>query len=210
MSDPMALDGLVSDLKTSLTDTASKFQTPDDGDFKRFLQLALPDMAWKRPLTRLGQVDLVAGSPRYALSNVDGFFSLKSHIWGAGVSLPKPWDDGHPGAMPRVQAQRDEGSFWLDFDPAPTCAQIALFGSVFKFYYLANHSISAETGDGTTVLPADRGLLLLRAQAEAMKELAIRNVSKPVQMRDGMTSAPRNSTPTALHQSLLQQFQEAH
>ena len=52
-----------------------------------------------------------------------------------------------------------------------------------------------------------RSLLLLRAQAEACRELALRNVSKPVTMRDAVGSQPRNGTPSALYQMLLTEFE---
>ena len=60
----MALDDLVADLKGSLHDAASAFDEAEDADFKRFLNLALPDMGVKRPITRLGRVLLVDGEAR--------------------------------------------------------------------------------------------------------------------------------------------------
>jgi hypothetical protein len=82
-----------------------------------------------------------------------------------------------------------------------------MLGSEFRYYYFALHSIGAAAAD-TTVKASDRGLLLLRAQAEAMKEMAMRNIKKPVQMRDGLASAPRNGTPASLFQALMDQFEK--
>ena len=76
------------------------------------------------------------------------------------------------------------------------------------FYYFGVHAIGSAAVD-TTVSAPDRALLLLRAQAEAMRELAMRNVVKPQQMRDGYTSMPRNGTPAALFESLLAEFKGA-
>ena len=60
-----------------------------------------------------------------------------------------------------------------------------------------------------TVPDADEDLLLLRAQAEAMRELAARGITKPVTLRDGQSQGPRNGTPAAMQGRLLQEWQEA-
>jgi hypothetical protein len=73
---------------------------------------------------------------------------------------------------------------------------------------VGSHGISTVGAD-TTVALVDRPLLLLRAQAEAMLELTLRNAAKPVQLRDGLSGTPRNSTPAALHATLLAMFAEA-
>ncbi len=65
----------------------------------------------------------------------------------------------------------------------------------------------ATTDSDTTVPDEHRGLLLLRAQAEAMQELAARNIAKPVQLRDGQGGAPRNGVPAALHAQLMDAFE---
>lgn len=199
---------LVDDLKRSLHDSASVFDAADDADFVRFLALALPDMAWKRPVTRLGQLTLVADEPRYALAAYPDFAAFKTHLWEKSATYPQAWEPGYPGAVPRVRGLRDGADWWLAFEPAPSAAHITARGSVFKFWYFAAHVVGTDAAD-TTVAPLDRGLLLLRAQAQAMLELSMRNAGKPVQLRDGLSGAPRNSTPAALHEALLLMFQEA-
>lgn len=203
----MALADLVADLKASLHDSAAVFKAADDGDFKRFLDQALPDMQFKRPLSRLASVALVADESRYAMP-VDDFAALKVSEWGDPKRAPKPWEPGYPGAVPRIGANWDGAAWWVVLDPAPTWALLACYGSELRFWYFARHVIGATDG-GTTVNALDRGLLLLRAQVEAMQELAIRNAGKPVQLRDGMSGTPRNATPAALAEQLLQKFNEA-
>lgn len=205
----MAQADVVADLKRSLHDSATVFTAADDADFVRFLALALLDMAWKRPLTGVGQVVLVAGQARYPLTTYPDFANYKTHMWGTGACLPKPWEPGYPGALPRVASVQEAGGPCLAFDPAPSAAHLAVLGSTFKFWYAARHVLAADAAQ-TTVAPQDRGLLLLRAQAEAMREMALRNLGKPVQMRDGLSGAPRNSTPAALYETLLHEFMEAH
>lgn len=208
MAGTMSQADLVADLKHSLHDSAAVFNAAADADFVRFLKQALPDMGWKRAITRLGQVSLVVGEPRYSLSAYTDFVAYKTHLWEKPAAYPNAWEPGYPGAVPRVTAVQDSGAYWLVFDPTPSSQHIALRGATFKFYYFAAHEIGATAAD-TTVVLNDRGLLILRAQAEAMLELTLRNMAKPVQMRDGISGTPRNSTPAALHEQLLRMFQEA-
>jgi hypothetical protein len=208
MAGTMSLDDLAEDLKRSLHDSASVFAADDFADLKRFLTLALADMAWKRPVTRLGQVTLTEGETRFSLAAYPDVSNYKTHLWDKASGYPQPWEPGYPGALPRVCLQRDGALAHLVFDPAPSAAHIALRGSTFKFYYFGKHVIGTDAVD-TTVTPQDRGMLLLRAQAEAMLELTIRNAGKPVQLRDGLSGTPRNSTPKALYDTLLGAFLEA-
>lgn len=204
----MALASLVVDLKASLHDSASVFRAPDDADFRRFLAEALPDMQFKRPITLMGFVQLEAGVGRYAMPVTD-FAAWKTHAWGAGqVPARRPWEPMQPGPMPRVCATSDGSAWWVELDPSPTPLQLAAWGSSLPFWYFRRHELG-EAEEDTTVNPLDRGLLLLRAQAQAMLELSVRNAGKPVQMRDGLSGTPRNSTPTALHEMLMKLFREA-
>ncbi|MGE0350959.1 hypothetical protein [Hydrogenophaga sp.] len=197
---------LVADLKASLHDSAAVFRAPLDADFRRFLAQALPDMQFKRPITRLGTVTLTVDEGRYAMP-VDDFAALKTSLWG-GTTRLRPWEPGYPGAVPRAHATWDGTAWWIELEIAPTAAQLAAWTNALSFWYFARHVVSDEEG-ATTVNALDRGLLLLRAQAEAMLELSVRNASKPVQLRDGLSGTPRNSTPAALYQALLDEFREA-
>lgn len=208
MAGTMSQVDLVADLKRSLHDSAAVFNAALDADFVRFLNQALPDMGWKRPVTKLGQVTLSAGVADYSLADYTDLQNYKTHLWEPSGVAPQPWEPGYPGAVPRVHAYKGATGWSLGFEPAPSSAHIAVRGSVFKFYYFAKHAIGTNAVD-TTVTVLDRGLLLLRAQAEAMLELTLRNVAKPVQLRDGLSGTPRNSTPRALYEALLAQFMEA-
>lgn len=210
MSNTMSMADLVESLKDSLHDAADVFVgdgSAPDVAFERFLLQALPDMQVKRSITRLGSVTLMANFPRYALGGNAGFAAFKTHMWGDDCTI-KPWQSTWPGVRPRVSASFDQLQWWLDFDPAPSIKQIAAYGSTFKFWYYAQHVLAANAPD-TTVNPQDRGLLILRAQVEAMRELSIRNAGKPVAMRDGLSGTPRNSTPAALCEQLMRTFAEA-
>lgn len=208
MAGSMSQVDLVSDLKASLHDAVSAFKAPDDADFVRLLGLAAAAMQMKRPRTLLGMITLVAGLDVYALPApiASTLASYKTHAWAQAAV--KPWDPAYPGAVPRVCVDGQPGAWQLVFNPAPTALQISVWGSGFRFWYFALHSVGASAGE-TTIAEADRGLLLLRAQAEAMRELSLHNVNKAVQMRDGFSGAPRNSTPAALYEALLREWKEA-
>jgi len=205
MAGSMSEADLIADLQRSLHDAASVFNAPADADWKRMLATALTAMQAKRPRTLLGQVSLVADEPVYPVPASD-FAVYKTHVWGARP--PKPWAQGYPGALPRVSAVQSGGAWQLVFDPAPTWAHINAHGSAFKFWYFGRHSVGATAGDAT-LADADRPLLLLRAQAEAMRELSMRNINKPTQLRDGYSGTPRNSTPAALYRELLAEWEAA-
>jgi hypothetical protein len=202
MSGSMAQADLVEDLKRSLHDAASVFDAAADADWLRFLSIAATAMERKRPRTLLGQVDLVAEQDLYALTLTD-FASYKTHIWAGRP--PKSWAVGYPGALPRVSVHNHHT---LAFDPAPTAMHLAAYGNNFRFWYFGLHVIGS-TAEATTLALADRALLLLRAQAEAMRELSMRNINKPVALRDGYSGTPRNSTPAALYAHLLAEWEAA-
>lgn len=197
----MSQADLVADLKAGLMDSAEVFTAALDADFIRHLTAAALAMGRPRPRTLLGTLTLVADQVGYAAPA--DFHAFKAPLWGA--STAKPWDKNWPGRLPCAYAVEVSGAIEIHLDPAPTTAQITQLGSAYKFYYFAKHAIGAAAAD-TTVRPGDRGLLLLRAQAEAMREMAMRNIKKPVQLRDGLASAPKNGTPAALFQALMDLF----
>jgi hypothetical protein len=196
---------LAADLKASLQDAASVFTAPDGADFLRFLDKAALDFYRVRPRTLLGELTLVAD--QFAYEAPDDLLAYKSALWGTDRRI-QPWEKSWPGRLPDVYLCEDGGARALHFLPAPTAQQISVLGSTYKYWYFASHQIGDTEAD-TTILSGQRGLLLLRAQAEAMREMAMRNISKPVQMRDGVSSGPRNGTPAALYAALMKEFEEA-
>jgi hypothetical protein len=204
----MDMPSLVADLKASLsTFVVKKFLAEGDADFKRLLRRALLEMQAKRPATRPGEVGLFPHQPRYRVL-ADDFAQLKTHLWADPARTPPPWEPGYPGAVPRVAAAWDGLDWWLEFTPAPTPRQIAAWGPVFRFFYFARH-VLPDAGGISTLAEDDRGLLLLRAQAEAMRELAMRNVVITQEVRDGYSGTARNGTPAALFKVLLDEFAQA-
>lgn len=201
---------LVADLKASLQNSAEVFTAANEGDFRRHLAAAALALGEKRPRTLLGAITLVADQADYATPA--GFLAYKSHLWGiAPRRAPRPWEPGYPGRLPNVrviETGSNPVTRKLSLDPPPTSAQIAVLGAEFKFYYRAGHAIAADANQ-TTVDAGDRGLLLLRAQAEAMREMAMRNIQKPVVVREGFNGTPRNGHPSFLHEAFMKEWKDA-
>lgn len=207
MSGTMSMTDLVADLKASLHDAASVFVAANDGDFERHINVASLELARFRPRTLVGSITLVADQPDYdAPSDISEF---KSSLWGiAPKKRVHPWERGWPGRLPCARMVEVDGTRKLYLDPPPDAGQINALGDEFRFYYFALHSIDDSDGSQTTIRPKDRELLMLRAQAEAMREMAMRNIMKPVQLRAGVGSMPKNGTPAYLYAQLMQEFEE--
>lgn len=206
MPGTMSRADLAADLKASLHDAAEVFTAASGADFSRLLDVAAHDFARLRPRTLVGSFLLTAGLGEYAVPA--DFHQYKTDLWADPSRCGRPWEKSYAGRPPTIRAAEVDGTRKLVFFPAPTAQQIAAFGSSFRFYYFARHVIN-ENAEQTSIAAGDRGLLILRAQAEAMRELAMRNIAKPASLRDGLNSQPRNGTPSALYALLLDEFQRA-
>ncbi|KAF0812794.1 hypothetical protein IGB42_02637 [Andreprevotia sp. IGB-42] len=201
----MARADLVADLKASLHDAAEIFASQDDAAFVRLLDAAASDLVRVRPRMRYAGFDLAADQiePSTYLLPAD-FCQFHSPTWGVHHGI-QVWEAHYPGRLPQaIVVDTDQGKA-ITLIPAVTPCQLQQLGRNYRYRYFGRHEIG-DTAAGTSVALADRGLLLLRAQAEAMRELAMRNIFKPVALRDGMSQAPRNGTPAALYQVLLDEF----
>jgi len=205
MAGTMSQADLVADFKSALHDSASIFNAPSDADFTRMLDAAALDFGRVRHRTLIGSVTLVADQAEYAAPA--DMISPKLSMWGVGErTASRPWSSTWPGRLPRMSMAGDPGSALLILTPPPTQKQITLLKSTFKFYYFAGHKIDANAAN-TTIRAGDRALLLLRAVAEAMRELASRNVTKASISGAGLTSSPKNGTPAALYEQLMREFE---
>lgn len=202
MAGTMSRADLRADLKASLHDSASVLADPED--FDRCLDVAAADMGSlggsSASRTLAATLTLAAGQSEYAAPA--DFLRFKMALWGTSTPV-KPWDKSYPGRLPDVMAC----DAVLVLLPAPTAEQISLLGSDYRFFYFAAHELS-DTAGQTTLPASQRPLLLLRAQAECCRELALRNITKPVALRDGISSAPRNGHPAILYRELLREFEE--
>lgn len=200
---------LVADLKASLNDAANVFLAASDADFKRHLATAALAFCTKRPRTLVGTLTLVAEQAQY--DPPAGLHAVKSHLWGIAPKMKtQPWEKTWTGRLPelRVIEGATPAARKLQLDPPPTAHQISALGAEFRYYYFGAHAVAADAAN-TTIAAGDRQLLLLRAQAEAMRELAARNVQRPVMVREGFGSQARNGTPSYLYEKFLTEFRES-
>jgi len=206
MPGTMSRVDLLADYKASLQDASKVFTAANDTDFNRHLDVAALAMGRVRPRTLLGTLTLVADQFNYAAPA--DFLMYKSALWGVITARVSPWEKHYYGKLPNVSVAVNGAVREMHLLPAPTALQITLLGAGFKFYYFAGHTIDTIAAN-TTILAVDRWVLLLRAQAEAMKEMAMRNIGKPVQMRDGISGGTRNGTPAYLYEQLMKMFEGA-
>ena len=203
MPGTMSLPDIVADFKLSLNDSAKVFIEAGDVDFIRHVTLAALDMGRVRPRTLLGNITLVADQNAYAAPA--DMLSFKAALWG-NARRAQPWEKAWTGKLPDARLAMNGLVRELHLQPPPTSQQITVLGSTYKFYYFAGHVVGAAAVD-TSILAGDRGLLILRAQAEACKELAMRNITKPASMRDGISNQTSNGTPAYLWEQLMKQFE---
>lgn len=207
----LTLTSVLPDYKASLSDAASLFRGTDldaDADFKRHLNVAKVALSReKRQRTCLGEITVTADVAEYAAP--DAVLMPKLQAWT--TSNRQPWDTPNEPA-PVVRLIEVDGVRKLSLSPAPSVRQIACFGATFRYYYLAAHQLTDDSAT-STLAESDQPLLVLRAQVEAMRELAFRNYAKPVTLRAGAGAAgsmmTRNQTPAALYDLLLDEYRNS-
>lgn len=204
MSGTMSQADLVADLKASLRDAAGIFTAAGDADFIRHLNAAALALNCGKPRVSTALLTLIADQAAYDLPA--GFGELGYDTWGQ--RRKQPWETGYSGRLPRLMVADVSGVKKLILDPAPSQANIDDAGASFTYFYHQAHLIATDAAN-TTVPAIQRALLILRAQVEALRELAMRNITKPVQMIDGHGNQPRNGTPSALYEALLREFEGA-
>lgn len=201
----MGLSDLVEDLRGILMTAGDKFDA-DGIAFARHLELAALDLGRFRRRTLAASLTLVADQDTYAAPT--NFVEFKITTWGDRQRACRtPWQDNYPGSPPRIRvSQTAQNGLQLHLLPAPTAAQIADLGATFPFFYYAGHAVHDDPA-ATTVRPSDRHLLLIRAAAAALQELAHRGSTQPVKLGDGFGAMAKNGTPAALASEALDLFE---
>ena len=197
----MRLSALKESLSLSLMDTANLF---GDKDWPELLQDAADDLARVKRRIRSGTLTLVCGQTDYAAPS--DLIGLRFHRWGYAERQTRlPWERGYPRDLPRVTVM-DGQPKTLRLSFAPNAMMLALLGQEMVIDYYTGHTLSDTEGE-TTVPPEQRDLLLLRAQAEAMKWLAQRNVNYTTSVQQAVAGTPKNGVPAALYQQLMADFE---
>jgi len=205
MPGSMSKADLVADLRGMLKDAVNKFTGEANEALERILDFAALDLGRVRPRARIGSITVVTGTTEYPAPA--DFLRPLNLIWGHEKRASrKPWASNWPQNIPTLDYVESDTGLVLLLSHPPTASQVADFGEACKFKYYSGHAV-ADTAAETSVKPADRHLLLIRAVSQALTELALNGISKPVQLGPGVGSMPKNGTPAALAEQLLKQFE---
>jgi len=206
---------LLPDYQASLSDAAGVFgddtTTPTlEQNLTRHLKVAALALSvdGKRPLVKSAEFTVVAGTARYA-EVPDDLVVPRANLWPtyAAQSL-QPWEQPIE-PLPAIYKITTAAGDVLMLSPAPTCAQVRAYGSTFGYTYLAAHAVT-DDADTSTLLVTDKNLVILRAQVEAMREMAFRNIHKPVNLKAaGGGAVSSNMQPSALYEKLLEEYRSA-
>lgn len=195
----MKMSDLVASLSLALKDTKELFE----GQLEDIIGIALRDFSRYSPLTLTGSIDLVADVDVYEAP--DNLIDVKVHSWGRAQRRLPFWDPQHPRTLPRLSAFDAGDAMQLRLSSPPSAGMIGQLGAKMPYFYYAEREID---GDQVPVRGRDADILLVRAQAEVMRQLANHHVNRPVATRDVVGSQPRNGTPAALCELYLRHFQE--
>jgi len=194
----MQMSDLVTELQTALMDSAERFE----GKLDTIITAALRDFSRRKPLTLQAEITLQPGVDVYDAPA--DLIDVKTHSWGSMQRKLPFWDPAYPRQLPRLLVLDGE-PLQLQLSTAPTGNQIANLGNRFRFTYYAERAV---TEGWVPVRGSDIDILLVRAQAEAMRWLANQHVDRAVSTRDVVGSTPRNGTPAALCELYTKQFKE--
>lgn len=114
-----------------------------------------------------------------------------------------PYDPRHVDHVPMpVLIRNADGARVWRFSPVPSQRLVNVFGSVYRYTAVVTHRL-ADTASETTFWAEDLPQLVMRAQVESLRALAVRNAHKPFTTRDPSQSQTRNGTPAALAQMVM-------
>jgi len=195
---------LVSDLKGMLGTSHTRFTSENGSDFKRHLNTAALSLGRYQARQLKGNLTLQADVSDYDAPA--DFLRFIRSPWGEAERKARNcWDSNFPKVLPRVTTYEEAGAFKLQLMPAPSAAQIVDLGETYPFFYAAGHTVGTTAAE-TSVRPEHRDVLLIRALAAALQDLAADGVSKPVQLGPGSGAMPKNGTAGALAEKAMELF----
>ena len=191
-------------LASSLLDARSLFG--EDGSaaqgaaLDHHLRAAAADFNRVRPRVEAFELTLIADQADYPAPAGSLRFHLAEMV-EANAAI-EPYDSRRQAQVPLpVLIRSSSGRSWR-FRPVPTQRLIHALGCRYRYTAIVAHVLADDAGD-TTFADADLPLLVMRAQVESLRALAIRNAHKPFTTRDPSYGQTRNSTPAALAQMTL-------
>lgn len=191
---------IVAQYSASLLDSKRAF---NDTAIQRHIDIALKALSEIRPQLKVTVLNIAAGHSLYPCPT--DLIRIHKCNWGKDArSFQRPWDDHYIGSLPYWRICRnDKGERLLIAEPAPTVIQERVIGSRGELVYTAAHVL---TDDECSLNDEEIGLLILRAQVEAMREISMKNSTQAYQLREGISSTPMNGTPGYLYIKLSDEF----
>lgn len=174
----------------------------------RHIDVAVAEFNRVAPLLIGDQLQLTQDESNYA-APAGAIRFHGSEIVDRQNALP-PWDEFRVPEVPTPSIVRVAGVKCWNFRPAPSGYIVARIGVAYPYTYVSAHVLGAdeEAEDDTTIEEAHEPLLIMRAQVESLKDLAIRNAHKPVALRDPTYSQTKNGTPAALADQFFRMWEQ--
>jgi len=195
----MQLSTLINQLKMALMDSAELIE----GNEQQVIEISLSDFSRYRPQIKLATFSLLTGQMLY--SAPADFIRVRTVLYGQNQRAKQPWQPGYPHQLPKLSAIEDEqDKKWVQLSHFPVESVVLNCGRDFSYTYYAVRKISNDT---LTIDIQDEPLLLLRCIAEAVKYIAVHQLSKTVSVRNSIGGEAKNGTPAAIHEQLMTQFE---
>jgi hypothetical protein len=199
----MLFEEVLANYKSSLLDSASVFK---DDQLTRHLKTALLEYSKYKPLIKDGSFNLIANIKVYP-APVD-LFEVIETFWAREQRKTMPvWSPIYPENLPRLNLYQREQGYELVLSRAVTESEISLYGQAYEFTYKASQILGDDLTKNT-LLESAIPIVLIRAQAEAAREMALRNIHKPVSLNTPVGGVPSNGTPMGIYQALMIEFEK--
>lgn len=176
-----------------------------DAAMDRHLDAAVSDFDRVLPRLVSAQIHLVAGTANYAAAADAQRFHSTELV--DNQNELDPYDERRVQVVPTPILTTLNGVKAWQFRPAPNAKLLGLLGACYPLTYYAAHKLDADQAN-TTLDVSQIPLLVLRAQVESLRELAIRNAHKPVALRDPQYSTTKNGTPAALADQFMRMWEQ--
>jgi len=193
----------LTELKQSLINALSASYEFIEGQEERILHIAARELARVKRRVLTDTLMLIPGRTFYDAP--EDLIEVKISDWGLQQKrILKPWQVDYPSQLPDIIVVNTSPK-QLKLSYVPQYSQIQSMGEEMLYQYYATHRLS-ENKSETTVPDDQQDLLILRAQAEAMKILSARFAGSTATAKSTISGIPKIGTPAALYHMLMKEF----
>nr|WP_285897054.1 hypothetical protein [Vibrio sp. SCSIO 43169] len=169
----------------------------------QIIEIALADFSRYRPQTKIATFTLMSNQLLYKAPV--GLIRVRNVLYGQSQRAKQPWEAGYPRNLPRLSVVDDDSDAkWIQLSHFPADSVVMSCGRDFSYTYYACRKIVNGT---INIDVQDEPLLILRCMAEAVKYIAIHQLSKTVSVRNSIGGEAKNGTPAAVHEQLMTLFE---